>query len=101
MLENRAVARKNGKWYIANPANPDDNLADAWNEEDDIAKKFFKWISVARKDFVDSMEKPDHEFKAIVECALGQDIIKKSWGNKYDTQVATPVTVSSKPWRMS
>ncbi len=99
LLENRAVARKNGKWYIANPANPDDNLADEWNKNDEIAKKFFKWISVARKDFIDSMDKPDHEFKAIVESALGQDIIKKTWGQKYGDQKPTPVSVSSKPWR--
>ncbi len=99
LLENRAIARKNRGWYIANPANPDDNLADEWNQNDDIAKKFFKWISVAREDFVDSMEKPDHEFKAIAESALGQDAIKKSWGDKYGAHVAAPVAVSSKPWR--
>ena len=99
LLENRVVARKNGGWYIANPANPEDNLADAWNKTDEIAKKFFKWISVAREDFINSMEKPDHEFKAIAESALGQDAIKSAWGEKYDAHKATPISVPSKPWR--
>lgn len=99
LLENRTIARKNRGWYIANPANPDDNLADAWNHNDDIAKRFFKWTSVAKEDFIDSMIKPEHEFKAVAESALGQDAIKKAWGEKYDVHVATPVAVSSKPWR--
>lgn len=99
LLENRVIARKNKEWYIANPANPEDNLADAWNESEDIPHKFFKWISVAKEDFVDSMEISDNEFKAIVESALGRDAVGGVWGEKYDSHKSIPIIASSKPWR--
>jgi len=99
LLENRAVARKNREWYIENPANPEDNLADAWNKSEDIAKGFFKWVSVAKEDLIDSMDKADDEFRALSESALGQDIIKSAWGDKYEDKAPTPISTSSKPWR--
>lgn len=99
LLENTIIARKNRKWYIANPANPEDNLADAWNKSDNIAKTFFEWISVAKDDFIYSMDKPDYEFMATAANALGQDIIEKTWKDKYDTHIPTSIPVTSKPWR--
>ena len=99
LLENRVIARKDRKWYIANPANPEDNLADKWNESETIPRMFFKWISAAKRDFLESMDKSDEEFRAIAETAFGQETIKMTWGTKYDASIATPVSSTAKPWR--
>lgn len=99
LLENRVIARKNRKWYIANPANPEDNLADKWNESETIPKMFFKWIDAAKEDFVESMDKSDEEFRAISETAFGQETIESVWGEKYGSSTATPVSNIAKPWR--
>jgi len=99
LLESRIVGKRNKGWYIANPANPEDNLASAWNEDSRIPDKFFLWVEAARKDLIKSMEQSDEEFRAIFESAFGQDVVQKSWGNKYETKKATPIMASSKPWR--
>ena len=99
LLENRVITRKNNKWYVANPANPEDNLADKWNESEAIPKMFFKWVDAAKKDFLESLDKPDEEFRAISETAFGQDAIKTVWGTKYDSSTATPVSNTAKPWK--
>lgn len=98
LLENRVIARKNRGWYIANPANPEDNLADKWNESESIPKAFFKWVKAAKGDLIDSMDRSDEEFRAITESAFGQDVVKSSWGDKYDSSIATPISSSVKPW---
>ncbi|MBO6298081.1 MAG: nucleotidyltransferase [Lachnospiraceae bacterium] len=99
LLESRIVGKRNKGWYIANPANPEDNLASAWNEDSRIPDKFFLWVEVARKDLIESMEQSDGEFRAIVESAFGQDVVQKSWGDKYEAKKAAPIIGSSKPWR--
>ncbi len=99
LLEHRIVGRKCQGWYIGNPANPEDNLASAWNENENIPKKFFKWIQAAKEDLIDSMDVEDDEFRAISENAFGQEAVRKSWGDKYNTKKAEPIRSSAKPWR--
>ncbi len=98
LLETRIVGKRNRGWYIANPANPEDNLADAWNDDPRIADKFFLWVEAARKDLVESMEQNDEEFRAIFESAFGQDVVQKAWGDKYGAKRAIPIWGVSKPW---
>lgn len=61
-----------GKWYIENPANPEDNLADQWNIDARIPIKFFQWIRVAQSDLIGSLEQKDNkQFRAILESSSG------------------------------
>lgn len=99
LSERRIIVRRNNGWYIANPANPEDNLASAWNEDSKIVDKFFLWVEAARKDLIESMEQGDEEFRAIVETAFGQETVQKSWGDKYGVNKPTPIEGVSKPWR--
>ncbi len=44
-----------GKWYIPNPVNPEENFADRWHEEENgvehaRARAFFQWIDWVRQD---------------------------------------------------
>lgn len=98
LFESRIVGKRNKGWYIANPANPEDNLASAWNEDSRIPDKFFLWVEAARSDLIESIEQSDEEFRAIFESAFGQDAVQKSWGDKYGARKPTPIIGSSKPW---
>ena len=43
-----------GKWYIGNPVNPEENFADRWHEENHArARSFFWWVASVKKDLVD------------------------------------------------
>lgn len=98
LLESRIVGRRNRGWYIANPANPEDNLASRWNEDLGIPEKFFLWVEAAQKDLIDSMEKRDDEFRAIMESSFGRDAVQRAFGDKYSTEKAIPIIAAAKPW---
>lgn len=98
-----AITRPDGEWMMPNPANPDDNLVDGWNDDGRLAQFFFRWISVVREEILDSLQKKDLEFRAIMENAFGQNNIQKVWKNLYNEKEAVPVekTTAAKPWFQS
>ena len=93
------ICKKNGKWIISNPANPEDNLADAWNDE--TCDKFFRWINQARIDLIDALDDDEGTFRAVMENAFGLWFINKHWNDKYCPAKPKPITPSAapKPWR--
>ena len=100
----RAVfSRREGKWYIANPANPEDNLADKWNQNPNIPDQFFRWTRCAWADFVEALKKgEDQQFRAMLENSLGQSIVDSILGKKYCGAVAPKPIVpqtAAKPYR--
>jgi hypothetical protein len=38
-------------WYLANPAQPDENFADYWNVDTSLARNFESWVEAAIADF--------------------------------------------------
>lgn len=96
-----AITRKNGEWFIENPANPEDNLADKWNDNSDIPLFFFKWIQTCYNDLVKSMKLPDDQFQTQIENAFGAETIQRNWGTKYSKSTPKPIITSaaSKPYR--
>ncbi|WP_251353849.1 nucleotidyltransferase [Hominisplanchenecus murintestinalis] len=82
---NRNVfSHEEGKWYIENPANPRDNLADQWNVDARIPNRFFKWIEIAREDIIDSLaQKDDKKFRLILENGFGDTTVLGFLGEKY------------------
>ena len=97
-----AITRENGKWKIENPANPEDNLANKWNENENIPKFFFKWVQSCRIDLIDSMQLSDDKFRTQIENAFGADAVKRNWGSKYSAATPKPIntTSASKPYRI-
>lgn len=93
--------RKDKEWVLKNPANPEDNLTDSWKNNDLIAKTFFNWIKSAHNNFILSLGLTDKEFRNKIEQALGENVVKKSWGDRYCPSVSIPITntTHSKPWR--
>lgn len=99
--ETKNIIRKsNGKWFIMNPVNPKDNLADSWNDNPEKAELFFKWVMVMKKDFLDSLQIEDNDFVALLENNFGRDYVKKNINLKEYASV-TPVIIANtpKPWR--
>ena len=47
-----------GKWYIGNPANPEENFADRWHENNHArARAFFAWITKFQEDCIGVLNK--------------------------------------------
>ena len=95
-------AEDTGDWRIPNPANPEDNLADKWNQNAQIPQIFFKWVAICKDDLIGSLLKEDSEFRVITENAFGAVIVQKTWADKYKhNPVVVPrqITKTSKPYR--
>lgn len=45
------ILYERSKWQIGNPADPDENFADKWNEKPERMLAFFEWHERATKDF--------------------------------------------------
>lgn len=45
-----AIIKKDNKWKFYNPVNSTDNLVDQWDENEEISKSFFEWITRLEKD---------------------------------------------------
>jgi hypothetical protein len=45
------ISYENGRWWVRNPAEPNENFADKWNEEPERRKAFHGWLEKARRDF--------------------------------------------------
>lgn len=45
---------EDGRWYIGNPVNPNENFADRWHEDNHArARAFFSWVAALKRDLVD------------------------------------------------
>ncbi len=44
------IEKRNGKWWVENPAHPDENFADKWNEEPERRVAFLKWLEALSAD---------------------------------------------------
>jgi hypothetical protein len=96
------IEKKGGKWIIVNPANPEDNLADQWNQDASIPKHFFVWTKAVREDLIDSLQMSDEDFRAKAETAFGLMTVANAWGSKYNKVAPKPVipVIPAKPWRL-
>lgn len=95
----RIIRKQSSKWYIDNPANPEDNLADQW--DNNMAKTFFAWLDSARVDLIDSLMLSENQFRIAVENAFGSNSVNKVLGEKYKKVAPKPISNSTnaKPWQ--
>ena len=96
-------SRPDGKWYISNPANPEDNLADKWNQNERIPAHFFRWVKAVKDDLIESLQQDDDQrFRASIENGLGNMSVSSVLGNKYcNTTPPKPISSqgTAKPYR--
>lgn len=53
----RYVEKREGLYYIPNPARPNENFADKWNESPNKAKAFYNWLMKIKSDVLEEPEK--------------------------------------------
>ncbi len=92
------------KWYLSNPANPEDNLIDKWNSDSQIPELFFRWANSIRSDLITTLNNADDiNFRNTIENAFGKKTVATGWGNKYQSTFTPPkkieVTSAAKPYR--
>ena len=54
--DKKVIKKSYNKWKIENPVNPEDNLADQWNEDSEKPVLFFDWINCINEDFIKSKD---------------------------------------------
>lgn len=95
------ITKNGSRWEIKNPANPEDNLADQWNQDANIPRRFFRWIAAAREDLVQGLELGDAEFRAKMETAFKPSVVSRYWSDKYQKKAPSVITPTNaaKPWK--
>ena len=102
------IRRKpDGKWYIANPVNPEENFADRWHEGNHArARAFFQWIAALKADFVDTLHGGRvAEVRRRFSAALGASAVTSQLGliAPAEAAVSSPpkirISEPAKPWK--
>lgn len=100
-VEKKVIKRQQGIWIIMNPANPKDNLADAWNKTPQKAACFFEWVKQIKKDFIDSLNVEDDKFVSALENGFGSNYVQKNIDrNNYYFTKPQLITSTPKHWRV-
>lgn len=75
LISKRIVDGKS-KWFIKNPANSAENLADKWNIDFNYAMEFFRWVQQAQVDLIDILDEESSvgDIIAKLEYCLGADV---------------------------
>lgn len=101
--ERTVFSRPDGKWYISNPANPEDNLADKWNQDARIPSYFFRWVKAVKSDLIESLQlENEQQFRAAIENGFGSIPVSSVWDKKY-CGITPPKSIvlqgAAKPYR--
>ena len=95
-----------GKWYIGNPVNSEENFADRWHEDNDArARAFFSWVAALKEDLVDilTVRRPE-TVRSRLMAVLGAAVVQSHIGLIVSTPVAAfippriPLSAPARPW---
>ncbi len=50
------IENRDGRWWVPNPVEPDENFADKWNEKPARRQAFLRWLDQVRKDVQNGIE---------------------------------------------
>jgi len=103
---NEDIVKQDSKFNIPNPANPEENFADKWNEDGKLSLAFFDWIDNARDTFCRNVLKERKDqivyvlneslgIKLVIDPDLGQ---KKKLPEVENSTSPIIVKNPSKPW---
>ena len=95
-----------GKWYIGNPVNSEENFADRWHEDNHArARAFFSWVEALKEDLVDILNAGRPEtVRSRLAAVLGASVVSSHVGLIVSTSAAafTPpkihISTPAKPW---
>lgn len=93
------IEKKDQKWKICNPVNPDDNYADSWTDE--TAKAFFRWVNAVSVDLSDPTPIDETRYLTGLKSGLGSKFIEKSLPDLKVPSVSkgqNTIHYPTKPW---
>lgn len=92
------LQRKDHKWVISNPVNPEDNYADSWTNE--TAEAFFRWVSVLKNDFVLTPTDNDAKYFSSLKSGLGLNFVERTLpvSKSNISNNPKPIIHQAKPW---
>lgn len=73
------IEKRDDKWWVENPAEPEENFAERWNEYPERREAFFRWLIQARNDFAKAT--PTTDIRNLAEAlspALGRSTMTKA-----------------------
>lgn len=71
------VQDANGRYLIPNPADPRENFADAWNDDQQRAVGFQEWLAAARADFARGLASDSaKDFAEVLAPRLGRTLVE-------------------------
>lgn len=70
---------QDGRWFIPNPVNPDENFADRWHEDDHArARHFFSWVETLKRDLIDVVAEGNQAVvRKRLQSAVGDSIYSR------------------------
>jgi hypothetical protein len=85
------VENRGGRWWVANPVEPDENFADKWNEHPERREAFQEWLQKARADLARAGHMQTLRESADALCpVLGRHAIFKAAGGLGLTMLSSP-----------
>ena len=96
-----------GKWYVGNPVDPEENFADRWHEDGHArAKAFFSWVGALKGDLVNILSENRVETaRNRLRAALGASVVSSHLGLITSAEAAAVgppkihISTPPKPWR--
>ena len=95
-----------GKWYIGNPVNPEENFADRWHEDNHArAEAFFSWLEALQEDLINILNEDNRDLmKRTITKALGSVPVSQNLKLIMPSDIiANPpkihISEPQKPWR--
>jgi hypothetical protein len=102
MTDPKNIKAPDGKYYIPNPTNLDENFADKWNEDVNLPKAFLAWLGQLKSDMEMAVELKDlSEMRKFLGPIFGAGVVgitfEKLGPVKASSKSYPQVTFSSKP----
>lgn len=104
---NLITRTSDGKWYIGNPANPEENFADRWHEDGHArARALFSWVAALKEDLVDVLaENRPEVVRKRLSATLGASAVSGHLNLILPAEATVPsrpkihISKPPKPWR--
>ncbi|HEY2461633.1 MAG TPA: nucleotidyltransferase [Candidatus Acidoferrum sp.] len=72
------VEQRDGKWWISNPVEPEENFADRWNQYPERRESFMQWLGKAQQDLSNlSLKRSLNETIGSLKGPIGTEVMEK------------------------
>lgn len=90
------ISKKESKWEMWNPVNPNDNLVDSWNVEPERAKLFFEWVCSLDKTLIEILDENNIDYERNIGNILGSQIVE----DYYKLEKVPSIERGPSPWKI-